>query len=70
MPQLKNVGIERKIGIYGELRLAKRGNAVPEGTTLLILGSFDTSFFDLVEERLVAHAEQLRRLAPVPVDLA
>ena len=48
----------------------KRGSAVPEGTALLILGSFDTSFFDLVEERLVAHAEQLRCLAPVPVDLA
>src|SRR5688500_14955558 len=30
------------------------------------LRALEAGFFDLVEQRLVAHAEQLRRLAPVP----
>ena len=34
------------------------------------LGSRDSTFLDLVEQGLVAHAENLRRLAPVPVHLA
>src|SRR5262245_52117318 len=32
--------------------------------------SLDPGFLDLVQQRLVAHAQKLRRLAPVPMDLA
>jgi hypothetical protein len=36
MPQLKNLGTERKIGICGEFGRAEREKAPPEGSAFLI----------------------------------
>src|SRR4051812_19470250 len=46
------------------------GGEPPSGAGGPPLRPLDAGLFDLVEQGLVAHAENLRRLAPVPVNLA
>ena len=47
----------------------KRSSMIGTACSLKVLGLLEAGFLDLVEQGLVAHAEQLRRLAAVPVDL-
>ena len=67
-------------GAVGRARNRRRWNAITQkgevrvdatgASTLGRSSATDAALLDLVEQRLVAHAENLRGLAPVPVHLA